>query len=240
MPQIDYNLTLTEGQEGLVTDLRPNTIISKIAEGVVGFGRALVAGTDATSQVKIPSAAGQVFRGVSVGTWAMERNSLLNAEYIDKSTVSVLRKGEIWVTVKGDVVIDTQVYYYISGANAGLFTSAVTNTAQLLPGAVFTSSALDGELATIELILPLTNQSLLGGEILAVGASNVSGNNHDVTLVGIKLGDIVIVTNGVTTNPAYVISIINSTDKFTVVWNTDPGVGVIFYNVIRPLNTVYI
>ena len=114
MPQIDYNLRLTEGQEGLVTDLRPTINVSKVAEGIVGFGRALVAGTDPTSQVKIPSAVGQVFRGISRNTYALERDSALNAEYTDKSTVNVLRDGEIWVTVKDDVVIDTAVYYYIT------------------------------------------------------------------------------------------------------------------------------
>jgi len=234
MPQINYNLTMSEGQEGLVTDLQPNTIVSYIAEGVVGFGRALVAGTDPTSQVKIPSAKGQVFRGVSIGTWALERNTALNAEYIDKSTVSVLRKGEIWVTVAGAVVIDTPVYYYVTGANAGYFTNVISADTELLPNAVFKSSAGDGEFARIEILLPLASQVAPTVQTFAAGQdATVTANAHVVTIADMLATDLVFVSNVVLTNPAYIIAITAAAGQFTVTWNTDPGASTINYQVIR-------
>jgi len=234
MSQVDYNLRMGEGQEGLITDLRPTTTISKVAEGVIGFGRALVAGTNPTLQVKIPSAKGQVFRGVSIGTWAMERNTALNAEYIDTSSVSVLRKGEIWVEVKGDVVIDAPVYYYISGAYAGYFTSVISSATELLPNAVFTSSAAGGTLATIEILMPLASQVVPTLQTFAIGQdATVTANNHVVTIADMLATDIIFVANVALTNPVYLIGITAAAGQFTVVWSGDPGASTINYQVLR-------
>jgi len=234
MSQTTYNTEMDEGQEGLVTDLRPNTIISKVAEGAVPFGRALIAGTDPEIQVKIPAAAGGVFRGVSVGTWAMERNTATNAEYLTTTSVSILRKGEIWVEVKEAVVVDSPVYYHISGVNAGYFTSDNDATTELLPNAVFTMSASADELATIEILLPFASAINPTVQTVAAGQdATVTADAHVVTVTGMLATDLVFVSNVVTTNAAYVKALTAAAGQFTVSWNTDPGASTINYQVVR-------
>lgn len=153
MSQLTYNLYMPEKHIGLISDARPHLVETKAAEGEILFGYAIVEGTDPLIQVKIPAVTGKAFRGISISTWAKEQDILGDGKYKDKEAVNILRQGEIWVLVNGNVAIDDPAYFVYTGADAGKFRNDATD-ADAVPTGVFKSSANSGELALIEINLP--------------------------------------------------------------------------------------
>jgi len=149
---LSYNLYQGAAFAGLLYDIEGRRIVSACAEGVIAFGSAVVPGTDATKQVKVPSATGQVFRGVAVSTWAKEQVAGVG-QYADKDSVNIAKQCVIWVEVNGNVVVDEAAYFVYTGADAGKFRADNTD-ADAVPTGVFRSSANSGELALLEINLP--------------------------------------------------------------------------------------
>lgn len=154
--QTTYSRNTSAGLAGLPVDIRDCTIESYAAEEAdgIGFGLALVPGTDPDKQVKLPSGEALVFRGISVHTYAVEQQSDGTVEYADEQTVNVLRRGVIWVQTTGTVTRDQAAFFVISGANAGKFTDTDDATTDPVPSGVFRSSASGGALAKLEINLP--------------------------------------------------------------------------------------
>ena len=100
---------------------------SKIAEGNIKFGRAVVAGTNAKIQVKTPVGATPKFLGVAVRDLA--RENFLDGEertyYKEKDTLSILRSGYINVEIEAPVSIGDPVFYRhtagAGGTELGIF-----------------------------------------------------------------------------------------------------------------------
>lgn len=153
MTQLTYNLYMGAKHIGMISDARPHLIETRAAEGIILFGYAIVEGTDPLTQVKIPAATGKAFRGISISTWAKEQDALGDGKYTDKEAVNILRRGEIWVMVNGNVTVDDAAYFVYTGADAGKFRNDATN-ADAVPTGVFKNSANSGELALIEINLP--------------------------------------------------------------------------------------
>lgn len=107
MAQLSYDLYQNAAFAGMLADSRENDILSYSAEGAISFARPVVLGTDKARQVvNVGTGAGQgalVF-GVAVATQAVEQTSAGVVQYADKTTVSVLRRGAIWVTTQDAVV----------------------------------------------------------------------------------------------------------------------------------------
>ena len=92
-----------------------------------------------------------VFRGVSLHQH-VEKTSAGVAQYAANDTVSVLRKGVIWVLCNTEVNQDAAAYVNVQiAASAGQFTEV--SSGNLLAG-VFRSGAAAGALAKVELNLP--------------------------------------------------------------------------------------
>ena len=155
MTQLTYNLYQAAAHAGLLYDIEPHRIVTRAAEGVIIFGRALVAGTDAEKQVILPDPAGlEKFRGIAEATWAGEQSIAGQGEYKDKAAVNVIKQGIVWVLVTQNVLVDDPAYYVITaGADLGKFRKDATE-AELVPTGVFRSSANSGTLAQLEINLP--------------------------------------------------------------------------------------
>ena len=110
MTQLTYNLYPDVSHVGLLYDLEPHRVVSPCAEGAIPFGSAVIPGTDAEKQIKIPTATSQTFRGVALSTWAQEQNSSGDGEYKDTTAVNLLKQGTVWVFVNGNVLVDQPVY----------------------------------------------------------------------------------------------------------------------------------
>ncbi len=124
--QLVYSQNMDAGFAGMRVDLSNDNVDAYAAEGVVVIGTGVVAGTSAAKQVKKPAGAG-VFRGIALAQ-AMEQSLTGAVEYADKATVPVLTDGRGWVTVKGAVAIDGDVYLIHTGADAGKFAAAAGGT----------------------------------------------------------------------------------------------------------------
>ena len=153
MTQLTYDLYMKAAHAGLIADLRNSTIETESAEVAILYGLAIVAGTDPLVQVKIPTATGQVFRGIAAETQSKEQDTAGDGKYNPEEAVNVLRKGVIWVTVNGNVVVDEPAYFVYTGTDAGKFRADNTD-ADLVPTGVFKSTANTGEIAAIEINLP--------------------------------------------------------------------------------------
>lgn len=153
MAQLNYKQHMDPIVIGQKADVGYGYVETGCAEGDINFGYAVVAGTDKTRQVKIPTLVTDVFRGVAVTTVGVEQNDLGDGLYRDKSAVSVMRQGKIIVKVNGDVEPDDYAHFVYTGADAGLFRADTTN-AVIVPTGVFRTAATAGNLAVLEINLP--------------------------------------------------------------------------------------
>lgn len=154
--QTTYSRTPAAAMAGLLYDLRDNVIESYATEGAdgIGFGLAVIAGTDVDKQVKLPAAAGGVFRGVSVHEYAQEQQADGTVEYADKDTMNVLRRGAIWVQTNTSVDTDDDAFFVNSGADAGKFSDVDDATTDAVPTGKFRTSTTGSGLAVLEINLP--------------------------------------------------------------------------------------
>lgn len=152
MAQLNYNLYQGAAYAGLLYDIEWHRIVSACAEDAIPFGRAVIPGTDAEKQVKLPSGdVAQVFRGIAAATWAQEQVSGVG-QYSDTDAVNIMKQGVIWVEVNQNVLVDEAAFFNITG---GTFRKDVNGgLAEAVPTGVFRSSANSGELALLEINLP--------------------------------------------------------------------------------------
>ena len=136
---------------GVIADMNPKETISKIAEGDISYGYPVVRGT-ADTQCKVPSATGQSFLGVCVYTLGGYSSTDDVSKVNDTETLTVLRRGYIWVTVDEAVVAGDSAFFIHTG-NVGKFrTDADTNKADAITGATFETSADANGLALLRLV----------------------------------------------------------------------------------------
>lgn len=134
-----------------------NNISMVLKDGNVGFGLALVQGTNDNEAIS-PTATGGVFRGVTVRNLNVNNNDTTKtAEYLEDTFVTLRNFGTIVVKTEVAVSKDDAVFFRhtASGANTtiGAFRNdADTATADAITGARFNGSADAGEL--VEIILP--------------------------------------------------------------------------------------
>ena len=158
----DYGFRLDTAQVGQKAGLDYDRVESFAAEGAVAFGRGVVVGTDPAKQVAVASADGESLAGVSVFTHRQEQGIdqsasmgaqySTGAEYRDKDTVNVLRRGLVWVEVTAEVAAGDDAFVDVtSEGEEGKFTNVDTDN--LASGGVFRTGADVGELAVVEINL---------------------------------------------------------------------------------------
>lgn len=138
--------------EGLIADMNPQEVVTKIAEGDVAFGRAVVRGT-ADDQAILPSATGQALVGVTaytLGAYAHDTEDI----YADTEEMNVVRSGYVWVITEQAVVPGDSVFFrHTAGAGGtviGAFRKDVdTASADQIVGATYETTSGAGELALI-------------------------------------------------------------------------------------------
>lgn len=96
--------------KGMADGIVGNYVVTGSAEGVVGFANGVTLGTDKERQVK--AATTSVGQGALVVGFAMHDHHRMQdanglVQYSDKQTVSVLKRGRIWVETNDAVIAGT-------------------------------------------------------------------------------------------------------------------------------------
>lgn len=153
--QTTYGAAMAEAIAGMLWDMRNVTVESYAAEGgSIPFGSAVVPGTDVRKQVKLPTAAGQGFRGIALREDAHSQDATTGvAQYLVTEAVSVLRKGAVWVPTAGAVAEGATAYYINSGADAGKWDDVDDGTTDPATTGTFRTATTGSGLAVVEIDL---------------------------------------------------------------------------------------
>lgn len=157
--QTSYSRDFSEAFAGLLGDIRPNTIVTGIAEGTVGFGLGVVAGTN-SDQVKVVNASTDTLRGISVHQHVEQSTAgAQDATYDDEDAVGVMTKGTVWMPVEtttADPSVDDAAYINVAvTAEKGSVTEV--STGNLATGGKIRKLATDPAglaIALVEINLP--------------------------------------------------------------------------------------
>lgn len=166
----DYGFALDRAQVGQKAGMDFDQVESRAAEGTVPFGSGVIFGTDPEKQVAVPADATGDFAGIALFTHkqfqgidlaaSMGGQYSTGAEYRDKDTVNVLRRGRVWVEATAEVAAGDAAYVDVATeGEEGKFTNvaAVGETPaipNLATGGVFRSSGDVGDLVIVEINLP--------------------------------------------------------------------------------------
>lgn len=144
MPAIQTTYTATHAQwvEGMIPNMEPNDIVTRLAEDVegIGFGKVCVQGT-ADNQV-VDSEATVKFVGIAVLD-----TTRMTGKYEQYENVAVLKKGVIVVTASEAVAPGDVVYY--TPATGVLSKTSTSNT--LIANAQWDTSTTAAGLAVLRL-----------------------------------------------------------------------------------------
>lgn len=149
-----------KGFEGQYFDLGNTDILGYLAEGAAGleFGRFVVLGTDPDRQVKLPAVAGDITdakknAGVALRDHTRENELGGTAKYDEGESVSVMKKGRVYVKMNGAFTPASVVHVGFQGGEEGQFFAANSADRDILSGARILNSGADGELAILDLSL---------------------------------------------------------------------------------------
>lgn len=136
-----YNDKVRCGGE-IAGHLASEHITSKVAEGTIIFGQAVVRGTE-DPQVKTPAAAGNEFMGVA--GFSSQASDIDNESYLDGDPLALVQEGIVVVYVEEAVTPDSPVRVrHTAGAGTapGAFcTTAEAGKTAVLKGAEFKESS---------------------------------------------------------------------------------------------------
>lgn len=140
--QTTYAATHARWVEGMVLDMEPNVIVTRLAEDVegIGFGKVCVQGT-ADDQV-VDSEATVKFAGIAVLDTTQP-----TGKYEQYSNVAVMKKGVIVVAASVAVAVGDPVYYVPA---TGVLTNVSTSNT-LIAGAQWDTSTSGAALAALRL-----------------------------------------------------------------------------------------
>lgn len=139
---------ISKPSAGAKYDLRPDTVITRLAEEAIPFGVAVTSGT-AEGQCTVVDNAADAFIGVALATHTVENGAnASDNEYAINAAVSVLEKGACYVELTSDVAQDAAAYVDVSD---GKFTDVSTDNLAV-PGGFFETSGVDGGTAVLKII----------------------------------------------------------------------------------------
>lgn len=96
-------MTMAAAIAGMLGNLAGKRVSSKVAEGAIGFGAAVMRGADKERGVLVATT-GAAAIGFALHTHGVEQNAAGVAQYAAKGSVNVLEEGEIWVNTNDAVV----------------------------------------------------------------------------------------------------------------------------------------
>jgi len=148
------NVTPAKGLPG-----QPKTVgdrVSLIAAEAIKPGKLVVVTVDNEATCELPNATGEVTGGRALGIAIRDRHLTdSDLEYQAGDEVLIQTSGEVWVTTEAAAVSGGKAYVRFSATGAeelGSFRDdADTSDAVALPGAVFSSTAGDGEAISVKL-----------------------------------------------------------------------------------------
>ena len=131
--QTTYNFDTQRGIAGGIYDLSPyaiDTFLNEENTGDMKFGVAVVAGTTAGKQVKLPVAASSAIEGVTVNNLTTEYDLAGNLYIRKDAAIGVMRYGRIWVRVATGATpaYGDAAYVVKSTAEFGYFTNSSSST----------------------------------------------------------------------------------------------------------------
>ena len=125
MSQLAYTQYQNAGIRGLLYDLVGHDTMSYSAQGVVPMGFPVILGTNKERQVVAANSGavglGALIIGLSIMQFDAEQDATGTVVYLDKETVSVLKKGRIWVDANAAVTAGNVVNLNLAN---GKFTDA--------------------------------------------------------------------------------------------------------------------
>lgn len=161
--QNTYNFNPRIAVEGHHYSTAIDDSTTKVTEGAVPFGRAVVQGTNPDGQIKLPAGAAPKFYGVALRSVGLENPYVATGatageriSYLAKEAAKILRAGYVAVFTEQAVTPADPVFYRhtagAGGTELGRFRKdADTNTAVKIEGAAFESSATAGSIVKIRL-----------------------------------------------------------------------------------------
>ncbi len=150
-----YTRDAVRALPGLLADSGHDMFLESLAAetAAIEFGLAVQAGTDPEKQAVLY--AGGTLAGIASKTHALDE--VTEAAGLDGAsvgeTMSVLRKGRVWVQTNEAVVAGDAVFCVNTGADAGKFRNDATD-ATAVPSAAFKAYDATAGLALLELNLP--------------------------------------------------------------------------------------
>lgn len=149
--QTAYTTTMRPALAGMIADMTPRQVISRVVEAVAGMGFGVIAvqGTG-DGQIRPATAGTFPFIGITVMDPAVvHMDYQANPDfYPNRDIAAVLIQGTIWVTV-GAAVTAGQPAFYVPAT--GVITNVSTaNTA--IPNGRFDTSAANGALAKLRIV----------------------------------------------------------------------------------------
>lgn len=146
--QTAYNTRMPVGLPGQIADMSTADVDSRVCETSAGIGFGLAVGIGSADRgCVLGSAAATGFLGVSVKDVANVNAD--QAEYAQYSEMPVLYRGDIWVTVGGDVADGENVTY---NKTTGVLSSIGADSDNFaITGARWMTTATSGNIAKLRL-----------------------------------------------------------------------------------------
>jgi hypothetical protein len=149
MAQLNYNYDIPKGIPGGKFDLSDDHVVTRLneeADGVMGFGLAVVAGQEAGTTVKLPASGSSRndFEGIVLHAANTEQDMNGKAAVKNNASLSVMKKGHVWGKLAdgAEASYGAAAYVVTSGDGAGRFTSE--SDGNLDVGATFGNAQDDG------------------------------------------------------------------------------------------------
>lgn len=131
--------------EGQIADMSSATTVSRTVEAEIGFGEAVVRGTNEHTVRAIATGDTKV-HGFTVRTQGTDAQ--VAGKYPVGDTATVLRKGPIWLTVSATVAAGDKVYV---DPDTGDITNVATDNVEVV-GAEFETGATSGNIAKVHIL----------------------------------------------------------------------------------------
>jgi len=207
MPQLTYSYDMVVGVEGELADARQSTIVSRLAEGNVRFGRFVALGSNPDTQCRVVQTGTDVWGaknhiGFSVATNAKEQKADGTVQYDDGEAVSIIKNGAILIKSETAMTPTSDVFIRFQ-AKSQVYTLVFDAT-------TVTGNEINGEINGVA-INPVTfatsnanTLSLLATEIANFSAdilSAVSNGTDTITITSV-IDKSVTVSNFVVTGGA--------------------------------------
>ena len=141
--QTSYSARILPAVEGMIVDMRDQTVVSRNVETAAGLGFGKIACRGTTDDQVVVATTGRPFMGVSVMShFASAGLADIYAQY---ETANILAQGAIWVTASIAVAAGDPAYFVPA---TGVFTNSASGNT-LIAGGTFETATTGTALAVL-------------------------------------------------------------------------------------------